>query len=93
MICPPSNGLLAFGILGAGYGWLVLSGPPVSTLYSVRAGAITAVASRVHRIAHSTVIPAFLMTCAHFGSSLFRNAANSSGVPGTVSPPSASTSF
>jgi diguanylate cyclase (GGDEF)-like protein len=38
-------GLLSFGILGAGYWWLVLSGLLVSTLYSVRAGVITAVAT------------------------------------------------
>ena len=36
-------GLLTFGILGAGYWWLVLSSLLVSTLYSVRAGIINAV--------------------------------------------------
>lgn len=36
-------GLLTFGILGAGYWWLVLSSLLVSTLYSVRAGVISAV--------------------------------------------------
>jgi diguanylate cyclase (GGDEF)-like protein len=40
-------GLLSFGILGAGYWWLVLSSLLVSTLYSVRAGIITAVATTV----------------------------------------------
>src|SRR6185295_9646147 len=43
--CIGITGLLTFGILGAGYWWLVLSGPLVSTLYSVRAGVITAVAT------------------------------------------------
>lgn len=38
-------GLLTFGILGAGYWWLVLSSLLVSTLYSVRAGIISAVAT------------------------------------------------
>lgn len=36
-------GLFTFGILGAGYWWLVLSSLLVSTLYSVRAGVINAV--------------------------------------------------
>ena len=43
--CIGIAGLLTFGILGAGYWWLVLSGLLVSTLYSVRAGVITAVAT------------------------------------------------
>lgn len=40
-------GLLTFGILGAGYWWLVLSSLLVSTLYSVRAGIITMVVTTV----------------------------------------------
>ena len=40
-------GLFTFGILGAGYWWLVLSGLLVSTLYSVRAGIINAVVTTV----------------------------------------------
>lgn len=40
-------GLFTFGILGAGYWWLVLSSLLVSTLYSVRAGAINAVVTTV----------------------------------------------
>lgn len=41
--CIGIAGLLTFGILGAGYWWLVLSSLLVSTLYSVRAGIINAV--------------------------------------------------
>jgi len=37
-------GLLTFGILGGSYWWLVLSSLIVSTLYSVRAGILTALA-------------------------------------------------
>ncbi len=37
-------GLLSFGILGASYWWLVLSSLIVSTIYSIRAGIITALA-------------------------------------------------
>lgn len=40
-------GLFTFGILGAGYWWLVLSSLLVSTLYSVRAGVINAVVTTV----------------------------------------------
>src|SRR5262245_55760559 len=45
--CIGIAGLLTFGILGAGYWWLVLSGPLVSTLYAARAGVITAVPTTV----------------------------------------------
>lgn len=41
--CVGLAGLLTFGILGAGYWWLVLSSLIVSTIYSVRAGIISAV--------------------------------------------------
>ena len=49
--CVGIVGLLSFGILGAGYWWLVLSSLLVSTLHSIRAGIITAVATTALMVA------------------------------------------
>jgi diguanylate cyclase (GGDEF)-like protein len=67
-------GLLSFGILGAGYWWLVLSSLLVSTLYSIRAGIVTAVATTLlmAAIGLAFITGAFTVTVdlASYGSSV-----------------------